>query len=192
MNQEKIKKLREKTGVGVLNCQKALKEADGDIEKALEILRKKGQKIVESKKSRATNDGRIGSYVHANGKIGVLVKLVCETDFVAKTDEFKELAHDLAMQVAATDPKWISKDEVPEKTKEKEKEVYKNEISEDKSDDIVDKIINGKLEKFYDKNCLLRQDFIKNDDITIKQLLKRKISSIGENIQIEEFTRFEL
>src|SRR6056297_784485 len=192
MKQENIKKLREKTGVGVLNCQKALKEANGDIEKALEILRKKGQKIVESKKSRATNDGRIGSYVHANGKIGVLVKLVCETDFVAKTDEFKELAHDLAMQVAATDPKWISEDEVPEKTKEKEKEVYKNEISEDKPDDIVGKIINGKLEKFYDKNCLLRQDFIKNDDITIKQLLKRKISSIGENIKIEEFTRFEL
>ncbi|HKL17282.1 MAG TPA: elongation factor Ts [Patescibacteria group bacterium] len=192
MKQENIKKLREKTGVGVLNCQKALKESNGDINKALEILRKKGQKIVESKKSRATNEGRIGSYVHANGKIGVLVKVVCETDFVAKTDEFKQLAHDLAMQVAARNPKWLNAEEVSEEIKEKEKEIYKNEIKEDKPKDIMEKIINGKLEKFYNENCLLRQDFIKDGDITIKELLKRKISSIGENIKIKEFTRFEL
>ncbi len=192
MTQKDIKTLREKTGVGVLNCQKALKEANGDIEKALEVLRKKGQKIVESKKSRATNEGRIGSYVHANGKIGVLVKLVCETDFVAKTDEFKSLAHDLAMQVAATNPKWLVSEDIPEKVIKKEKEIYENEIKEEKPEKIMKKIIQGKLEKFYDKNCLLRQEFIKNDDITIKQLLKRKISSLGENIKIEDFIRFEL
>src|SRR6056297_1819313 len=177
MNQKDIKNLREKTGVGVLDCQKALKEANGDIDKALDILREKGQKIVESKKCRATNEGRIGKYVHANGKIGVLVKLVCETDFVAKTDEFKELAHDLAMQIAARNPQWLSEDEIPEDVKEKEKNIYKKEMEGDKPDNIIDKIINGKLEKFYDNNCLLRQEFIKDSDITIKELLKRRISS---------------
>lgn len=197
-----VKQLREKIGASVLDCQKALEETKGDLSKAEEILRKKGQKIVASKSQRTTKAGILGVYLHSNEKIAAIVEVNCETDFVARNSEFKELAHDLAMQVAATNPSYLKPEDVPVEVLEKEKEIYRAEIkssfakaTEDKKKKpapIIEKIIQGKLEKFYQANCLMKQSFIKDDKITIEDLVKAKIAKLGENIQVKRFIRFEV
>ena len=192
MDPQIIKKLREISGAGIVNCQKALKESQGNLDKALEILRKKGQKLAQSKGSRSTNQGLIEPYIHIDGKIGVLVEVVCETDFVAKNEEFKELAHDLAMQVAATNPKWVSSEDIPAETRDNEKEIYSHNIDKAKTVEMRNKIINGKLKKFYAEVCLLSQPFIKDDKIVIQELIQNKIAKLGENIQVKRFIRFSL
>jgi elongation factor Ts len=189
---ENIKELRDKTGAGVLDCQKALKEANNDLDKAIEILRKKGQKIMAKKQSRCTNEGIVESYIHTNNKIGVLVVLVCETDFVARNKEFKELAHDLAMQIAANNPQWIKPEDIPSEIIKKEKELIQENLSQDKPQQVQDKIIQGKLNKFYAEVCLLEQPFIKEEDKKIKELIQEKVAKLGENIQISQFIRFEI
>lgn len=188
-----IKQLREKTGAGVLDCQKVLKEVGGDFNKAVEILRKRGQKVALNKQERVMKDGIIDAYIHSNKKLGVLVEVTCETDFVARNQEFREFVHDLAMQIAAANPSWISPEDVPTEILEKEKEIYRDELKHEKKPaHILDKIIEGRLQKFYAETCLLKQPFIKNDKITIEDLLKEKIAKIGENIKIQRFVRFTL
>ena len=187
-----VKQLRESTGAGMLDCQKALEESKGDMNKAVEILRKKGEKIAEVKQGRSTKEGVVEAYIHSNKKIGVLVELVCETDFVARNEEFKILAHDLAMQVAATDPKWLSPAEVPQEIIDKEKEIYKESLPKGKPQAVLDKILEGKLKTFYSENCLLKQPFIKDDKIIIDDLVKQLIAKLKENIQVRRFIRFSL
>jgi elongation factor Ts len=187
-----IKDLRQITGAGILDCQKALQEANNDLIKAEEILRKKGQKIVDKKLDREAKEGVIGSYVHANNKIGVLIELLCETDFVARNKEFKELAHDLAMQVAAANPQWIKPIDVPSEILKKEKEIIKEGLPKDKPTQTIEKITEGKLQKFYSQFCLEEQMFIKDDKLMIKDLIQKKIVKLGENIQIKRFIRFEI
>lgn len=191
-NAKIIKDLRETTGAGILECQKALEEAGNDVIKAEEILRKKGQKIIDKKIDREVKEGVIDSYIHANNKIGVLVELVCETDFVARNGEFRELAHDLAMQVAATDPKWIRPTDVPPDVMEKEKEIAGEGMDKSKPAQVMEKILEGKLRKFYSQTCLEEQPFIKDDKVIIKDLIKDKIVKLGENIRIRRFIRFEI
>jgi len=152
-----IKQLRDKTGAGILECQKVLKESNNDLDKAVELLRKRGEKIIEKRREKSTNEGIIGFYIHANNKIGVLVELVCESDFVARNNEFKELAHDLAMQIAATNPTWLSSKDVPKEIIKKEKEIAMENIDKSKPEQVRDKIITGKIEKFYTQACLLEQ-----------------------------------
>jgi len=190
---EKIKELRSKTGVSINECRKALIESNGDINKAIEILRKRGQKVALSKQNRQTKNGVVSAYIHSNKRIGVLVVLTCETDFVARNKEFQELAHDLALQIAAAKPKWISPDDIPPDVLNKEREIYLAELKDSKKPKkIIDKIIEGKLKKFYSEFCLLEQPFIKDEKITIKQLITDKIAKLGENIKIQEFTRYEI
>jgi len=188
---EDLKLLREKTGAGIVDCKNALKEAGGDIEKAVEILRRKGIKVAEKKAGRQTKEGIIESYIHTGAKIGVLIEVNCETDFVAKNEEFKEFAHDLAMQVAARAPSYISREEVPQEILEKEKEIIKEQFK-DKPEHILEKIVNNKLNEFYKEKCLLEQPFIKDENKTIKDLLTEKIAKFGENIVIKRFVRYEL
>ncbi len=193
LDTKKIKELRELSGAGVNDCKDALKEANNDLNQALEILRKKGQKIAFNKQARVTKEGAINSYIHSNQKLGVLVEVLCETDFVARTDNFKDFVHDISMQIAATNPFWVSPNEVPIEIIEQEKRIYREELKEDKeSEEIKEKIINGKLEKFFSETCLLKQAFIKDTTITIEQLLTGKIAAIGENIKIQRFVRYSL
>ncbi|MCX7778886.1 MAG: elongation factor Ts [Patescibacteria group bacterium] len=188
-----IKQLKEKTGAGFQDCQRALAETKGDLVKAEEVLRKRGQKIIASKTNRLTKSGIIGVYLHSNEKIAALVELTCETDFVARNKEFKELAHDLAMQVAATNPLYLRPEDIPHEIVEKEKEIYQAELArEKKPTKILEKIIEGKLEKFYETVCLLNQPFIKDEKIKIVDLIKNKIAKLRENIQIKRFIRFEI
>jgi len=188
-----IKQLREKTGAGIMDVKEALAEFNGDVDKALESLRKKGQKIAATKQDRQTKEGLIGYYVHANGKIAALVAVACETDFVARTDDFKNLVHDLAMQVAATNPLYLSPNEVPAGVINKEKEIYSEQLKkEGKPEKVLDKIVDGKLAKYYQEVCLLKQLFIKDDKRSIEQLLQEVIAKLGENIQIKEFKRLNL
>lgn len=188
-----VKKLREKTGAGMVNCQKALEETNGNLEKAEEILRKKGQKIAAAKSERITKAGLIGVYLHSNEKIAAMVEVSCETDFVARNKEFKELAHDLAMQVAAANPSYLKPEDVPKEVLEKEKEIYREEMAKEKKPpQILEKIIAGKLEKFFENICLLKQPFIKDQNIKIEDLIKSKIAKLGENIQVKRFIRFEI
>jgi elongation factor Ts len=193
MTLDLVKQLREKTGAGILDCKKALIEAGNNFDNAVEILRKRGQKVALNKQDRAMRDGVIDAYVHSNKKIGVLVEVSCETDFVARNQEFRDFVHDLAMQIAATNPSWLSPDEVPNEIIEKEKEIYREELKkENKPAPVIEKIMEGKLQKFYAENCLLKQLFIKNDKVTIEDLLKEKIAKVGENIKIQKFCRFSL
>jgi len=187
-----VKQLREKTGLGIVECQKALKQSDGNIEKAIEALRKSGEKLVATKQSRDTNQGIVEAYVHSNKKIAVLLELVCETDFVSRNEEFSELAHNLAMQVAALNPKWVSPEEVPQEILEKEKEIYSADLPKDKPAEVIEKILNGKMQKFYSEFCLLKQPFIKDDKFAIEDLVKEKIAKFGENIKVKRFIRFAL
>ncbi len=186
-----IKSLREKTSAGVMDCKSALKEAKGNIEKAVEILRKKGIKLASDRSSRAAKEGRIESYIHANGKIGVLVEVNCESDFVARNDEFKKFTKDISMQVAAAKPGYVKREDVPAGVLEKEKEILAS-IVKNKPKQALPKILAGKLEKFYEEACLLDQPFIKDPKIKVKDLLHSLIAKIGENIVIRRFTRYQL
>ncbi|MCS7179954.1 MAG: translation elongation factor Ts [bacterium] len=187
----KIKELREKTGLSVMECKKALEETNGDIEKAIAILKKRGLEISEKKKSKEVREGLIGAYVHTNGKIGVLIEVNCETDFVARNVEFEELVKNLCLQITAMNPKWIDIDEIPEEVIKKKIEEIKEEFK-DKPQSVVDKIIEGKLQDFYKENVLLKQQFIKDEEITIEEYIKSKIAKLGENIKIKKFVRFEI
>lgn len=188
-----VKKLREQTGVGILECKKAIDEANNDYDKAEELLRKKGFEKAKAKASRATNQGAVGSYIHTNGRIGVLLELGCETDFVAKNEDFLALQKDLAMQIAAMTPRYISEKDIPEQVLEKEKEIYREQMKNSgKPDNIIDKIVTGKLKKFYNEVCLLHQAFFKEDKKTIQDLIAEKIHKLGENIVVKRFVRYEV
>jgi len=188
-----IKELREKTGVGIMDCKAALNESGGDIEKAIEYLRKKGIATAKKRGGRATSQGQVQSYIHAGGKIGVLVEVNCETDFSGKTEDFAAFVKDIAMQIAATNPIAIDREGVPEDTLLKEKDIYATQARESgKPDNIIDKIVEGKLKKFFSEACLLEQPFVKNPDITVQDLLNDLIAKTGENIMIRRFARFQL
>ena len=188
-----VKDLREKTGAGVLDCQKALTQAGGNLTKALDFLRQKGLATAQKKAGRTTNDGLVVSYIHAGNKLGVLLEVNCETDFVAKTDDFQELARDLAMHIAAASPLHIKREDIPAEALDKEKETVLAQAKESgKPVAVIDKIVAGRLEKFYAEACLLEQPFVKDPSVTIKDLLAQKIAKLGENISIRRFTRFRL
>lgn len=188
-----VKELREKTGAGLLDCKKALEEANGDLTKASELLREKGLAAAANKAGRIATEGVVESYIHAGGRIGVLVEINCETDFVAKTDQFREFARDIAMQIAAANPKFVRREEVPQEELDKEREILKAQaLNEGKPAHIVEKMVDGRIGKYYEEFCLLEQAFIKDPDKTISTLLKEKVSTIGENISIRRFARFEL
>ncbi len=188
-----VKKLRELTGAGMLDCKKALEETGGDIEAAVELLRKKGIAKAAKKAGRETKEGLIHSYIHAGGRIGVLLELNCETDFVARNELFKELANELAMQIAAMRPKWVKREDVPKEIVEKEGEIAREAaLAEGKPEHIAEKIAEGKLEKFFKEVCLLEQPYIKDDKKTVEELIKEYIAKLGENIQVKRFCRYEL
>lgn len=186
-----VRELRDRTSAGFLDCKNALEEANGDFEKAGEILRKKGLAKAMKKGSRGTPEGRVGSYIHTNGKVGVLIEVNCETDFVAKNDVFADLVKDLCMQVAATDPTAVSRETVPQEIIDKERKAYEEEFK-DKPDNVRDKIIDGKMESFYKEVCLINQPFVKDNDKTIEDLLKTAITKLGENVKISRFARFAI
>lgn len=193
MSTDLIKDLRAKTGAGMNDCHRALKENDNDFDKALQWLRKQGEKIATKKQSREIKEGIVEAYIHPGSKVGVLLELGCETDFVAKTDDFKNLAHELALQIAATAPEYLSPEDVPAELIEKEKEVYAEQLKkEGKPAEMLDKIMAGKLDKFYSDICLLKQVSIKDDKITIEKMITEAIGRIGENIRIHRFTRYSL
>ena len=188
-----VMELRKKTGAGVADCQKALKETDGDMDKAVDYLREKGIAKAAKKASRIAAEGIVDSYIHMGGKVGVLLEVNCETDFVARGDQFKELVHDIALQIAAANPVYLTKDEVPADVIEKEKEILKAQaIEEGKPEKIVEKMVEGRIKTFYDENCLLCQKFVKDPSKTIEQLVTEAIATIGENISIRRFARFEM
>ena len=183
--------LRSDTGAGMMDCKKALVEADGDAEQALTILRKKGISSAAKKVGRETTEGLIAQYVHLGGKVGVLIEINCETDFVAKTEDFEQLARDLCMQIAATDPQYVVREEVPEEILDKEREIAASQAGK-KPPHVIQKIVDGKIEKVYQSICLIEQPFVKNPDQSIKDLLTEKISKLGENIIVRRFTRYQL
>jgi len=190
---ELIKKIREQTGAGMANVKTALDEAGGDENKAVEILRKAGQKIAAKKADRATNEGLVESYVHLGGKVGALVSVACETDFVARTDDFKNFVHEVALQIAATSPLYLSPEQVPVEVVAKEQEIYREQLkAEGKPAAMLEKIVEGKVQKYYAEVCLLKQPYIKDDKITIEKLLEQTIAKLGENIQIKDFARLSL
>ncbi|TVX93952.1 translation elongation factor Ts [Paenibacillus agilis] len=193
VNASAVKELREKTGAGMLDCKKALEEANGDIARASEILREKGLAAAAKKGDRIATEGVVQSYIHANGRIGVLVEINCETDFVAMTDQFQAFAKDIAMHIAASAPKFVRRDEVSADEIEKEKEILKAQaLNEGKPEKIVEKMVEGRISKYYEEFCLLEQSFVKDPDKTIEELLNEKIATIGENISIRRFVRYEL
>jgi len=188
-----VKDLREKTGAGMMDCKKALSETGGDFQKAVDYLRQKGLATAAKRAGRIASEGRIGSYIHAGGKIGVMVEVNCETDFVAKTDDFQVFAKDLAMHIAASNPSYVRREEVPREVLEREKEIYRAQARDAKKPEkIMDKIVDGKLEKFYGEVCLLEQPFVKDPDITIQDLLNGFIGKVGEKVEIRRFTRFQV
>ncbi len=188
-----VKELREKTGVGMMECKKALIEAKGDIDKAVDILRERGVELANKKAGRIASEGLVESYIHGEGRIGVLVEVNCETDFVTKTDEFKNFVKDVAMHIAATNPIYVSRDEVPEEVVQKERDILRQQaLNEGKPEKIVEKMVEGRVDKFYKDVCLLEQPFIKDTDISVEDLLKEKIAKIGENMNIRRFARFQL
>ena len=186
-----VKKLREATSIGIMDCKAALIEADGDLEKATDVLRKKGLASAKKRTGRQALEGIIASYIHHGDKIGVLVEINCETDFVARTDEFKDLARNIAMHIAATNPSYISKEDVSCDVIKKEKEIY-SEQSKGKPEHAIEKIVNGKLEKFFAQFCLLQQTFIKDNKISISEYIVSKVAKLGENIKVRRFTRYQL
>jgi elongation factor Ts len=193
VNAASVKELREKTGAGMLDCKKALEEANGDLTKAAELLREKGLSAAANKAGRIATEGVVESYIHAGGRIGVLVEINCETDFVGKTDQFREFARDIAMQIAAANPLFVRREEVPQEAIDKEREILKNQaLNEGKPANIVDKMVEGRIGKYFEEYCLMEQSFIKDPDKTISQLLNEKVATIGENITIRRFVRFEL
>ena len=190
---DKVKELRERTGIGMMECKGALAESGGDMDKAIEILRKKGHARAEAKSSRAAKEGLVGSYIHLNGRIGVLIEVNCESDFVARNAEFQELVKELAMQVAAAKPKYVSSADVPEDIVAKEKEIIKAQLGDmKKPPEIMDKIVTGKLGKFFEEVCLLDQPYIREDKIKVRDLVTKLVAKIGENIKVGRFVRFEI
>lgn len=187
-----VKELREKTGAGMMDCKKALTEKNGNMEEAIAYLREKGLSAAEKKAGRIAAEGLVESYIHSGGRIGVLVEVNCETDFVAKTAEFQEFVKDIAMHIAAANPEYVSREEVPASVIESEKAIYRAAaLNEGRPEKVIDKIVEGRLDKFFSEVCLLEQAFVKNPDITVGQLVTDKIATIGENINIRRFVRFE-
>jgi elongation factor Ts len=190
---QQIKELREVTGAGIMDCRKALEQADGDFDKAVEYLREKAQETIAKRADREASEGMIELYSHGNGRVGVMVELNCETDFVARSDSFRNLAHELALQVAASAPLYIRPEDIPAEVLEAEKEqARKLALEEGKPEKIIDRIVEGKLNKYLDDTCLLRQAYVRDDEITVEQLLMQNIASIGENVVIRRFARWEL
>ena len=188
-----VRELREKTGAGMMDCKKALSETGGNFEKAVDYLRQKGLATAAKRAGRVASEGRIGSYIHAGGKIGVMVEVNCETDFVAKTDDFQAFAKDVAMQIAASNPLYVRREDVAPETLEREREIYRVQAREaGKPEKVMDKIVDGKLEKFYGEVCLMEQTFVKDTDITIQDLLNGLIGKLGEKIEIRRFARFQV
>jgi elongation factor Ts len=190
---ELVKDLRQRTGAGVVDCKKALQEAKGNMDAAIDYLRKKGLATAAKKAGRIATDGLVSSYIHAGGKMGVLVEINCETDFVAKTEDFQSFVKNIAMHIAATNPQYIRREEVPEEVLEKERDIYRTQaLDAGKPQKVIDKIVEGKMERFYSEVCLLEQTYVRDSDLTIKELLEALIAKIGENITIRRFTRFQL
>jgi elongation factor Ts len=190
---KQVKELREKSGAPMGDCLKALQEAKGNMEDAFVVLRKRGIASAAKKASRSTNEGAVGTYIHAGGKIGVLIELNCESDFVARTDDFQELLKDIAMHIAAVDPRYVGKDEVTPADIEKEKEIYRAQAAASgKPANIIEKMLEGKMGKFYEEVCLLEQPFIKDQSMTISQLIAQKVGKLGENISVRRFARFKI
>ncbi|OLB20570.1 MAG: translation elongation factor Ts [Acidobacteriales bacterium 13_2_20CM_55_8] len=188
-----VKELREKTGAPMMDCKQALTEAKGDLEQAVILLRKRGVSVAAKKATRVTSEGSVASYIHAGGKIGVLLEVNCESDFVARTDDFKEMVHDIAMHIAASDPKFIRKEDVTPEAYEREKDIYRAQAAATgKPPQVVEKIVEGKMSKFYEEVCLYDQPFIKDQTISIGQLIATKIGKLGENIAVRRFARFKV
>jgi elongation factor Ts len=190
---ELVKDLRQRTGAGVVDCKKALQEAKGNMDAAIDYLRRKGLATAAKKAGRIATDGLVSSYIHAGGKMGVLVEINCETDFVAKTEDFQSFVKNIAMHIAAANPQYIRREEVPEEVLEKERDIYRTQaLDAGKPQKVIDKIVEGKMERFYSEVCLLEQTYVRDSDLTIKELLDTLIAKIGENITIRRFTRFQL
>src|SRR2546422_4315962 len=188
-----VKELREKTGAPMMDCEQALTEAKGDLEQAVIVLRKRGVSMAAKKSARVTSEGSVESYIHAGGKIGVLVEVNCESDFVARTEDFKELVHDIAMHIAASDPKFVRKEDVTPEAYEREKDIYRAQAaSTGKPPQVVEKSVEGKMSKFYEEVCLYEQPFIKDQTISIAQLIATRIGKLGENIAVRRFSRFKV
>jgi elongation factor Ts len=188
-----VKELREKTGAPMMDCKQALSEAKGNLEEAVVLLRKRGVSVAAKKATRVTSEGSVSSYIHAGGKIGVLVEVNCESDFVARTEDFKELIHDIAMHIAASDPKYVRKEDVTHEAYAREKEIYLDQaIRSGKPANIAEKMVAGKMEKFYEEVCLLEQPFIKDQTVSIGQLIATKVGRLGENIAVRRFARFKV
>ena len=188
-----VKELREKTGAPMMDCKQALTESKGDLDQAVILLRKKGVSVAAKKATRVTSEGSVASYIHAGGKIGVLVELNCESDFVARTDDFKELVHDIAMHIAASDPKFVRKEDVTPEAYEREKDIYRSQAAAtSKPPQVVEKIVEGKMSKFYEEVCLYEQPFIKDQTISIAQLIATRIGKLGENLAVRRFARFKV
>ena len=188
-----VKELRERTGAGFSDCRSALIEAGGDIELAINVLRKKGQAAAQKKAQREATEGLIGSYIHAGGKIGVIVEVNCESDFVARTEDFQRLCHDLAMHIAALDPRFVRREEVTSEILEREREIYREQArATGKPEPVIEKIVAGKMEKFYEENCLYEQHFIKDESLTIRDLIDQMIAKLGENITVRRFVRLKV
>ncbi|MBN2297940.1 MAG: translation elongation factor Ts [Deltaproteobacteria bacterium] len=193
ISSDDVKKLREKTGVGIMDCKKALKECNGDFNKAVEFLRKKGIEVANKRSGRETSQGMVGSYIHMGGKIGVLIEVNCESDFVAKSDNFVNFVKDISMHIAAASPDWVSPNEVPEDILAKEKEILKEQaLKSGKPEKILDKIVEGKISKFYTQRCLLDQPFVKDTDRSVQQLLDELMGKTGEKCVIRRFARYQL
>lgn len=186
-----VQKVRQTTGAGVMDCKKALEEAKGDIEEAIKILRTKGMAQAEKKAARSTSQGLIASYIHLGGQLGVLVEVNCETDFVARTPDFQNLVHDIALQIAAANPLYVKREDIPAETLEKEREIARAQVT-GKPANIINKIVEGKLEKYYEQVCLLDQFFIKDDTVKVSEYVKNGIARLGENVNIKRFVRFKL
>ncbi len=188
-----VKELRDKTNAGMMDCKRALEETEGDLEKAVDLLRQKGLSVAAKRADRATSEGNIECYVHAGGKLAVMVEVGCETDFVAKTDDFMAFTKDVAMHIAAVGPLAISREEVPQDMVERERDIYVNQAKESgKPDNIIEKIVTGKIDKYIAENCLMEQKFIKNPDFTVQDLLNELIAKMGENISVKRFSRYQL
>jgi elongation factor Ts len=190
---EMVKSLRQQSGAGIMECKNALKESNGEVEGAVTFLRKKGLAKADKKADRETSEGTVSTYIHPGSKIGVMAELLCETDFVANTTDFQQLARDICMHIAASKPRFVSRDEVTEDVLEKEKEIYAAQARDSgKPEKLIDKIVIGKMDKFYEEYCLLEQKFIKDSDNTVQDLIKQKIATLGENILVGNFCRFEI
>jgi elongation factor Ts len=188
-----VKELRERTGAGFSDCRAALVEAAGDVEKAINILRKKGQAAAAKKAQREASEGLVGHYIHAGGKIGVIVEVNCESDFVARTPAFQQLCHDIAMHIAALDPRYLRREDVTPEMLEKERDIYREQArATGKSDQVVEKIVTGKMEKFYEENCLYEQHYIRDESVTIKEMITQAIANLAENIAVRRFVRFKV